>query len=227
MLYDCGAFLDRKMSDPNTILRRQLADYRYPDPKGLASPITWFEGLVGLEAPQDMVTDSANDLAALQSSVSGVQGKIQTYLQMAQGYDSASDATTRQKAAAVESEATGLNSSYLTVQSQIQLIAGLINDARNNPALSKDSARTIQNNVSALSDLIGQLLSNVKQLGNDVSALAHYAQAGPGVVQTLESTAINSVSTLTWIVGGSLAAYFLLPSFLPRLAGGLRRARKS
>ncbi len=92
---------------------------------------------------------------------------------------------------------------------------------------SKDQAGLLKAQADNLHDQVSALADGVKQLGKDTSSLLKDAGASPGVVQALENTVIGSVSTLTWIAGGSLAVYLLLPTFLPRLVGGLRKSARA
>lgn len=198
--------------------------YAAPVQAGLASPITWIEGVFGVEAPGDMVNDAATSMTSAIAPLNGVQTQIQTLLGQAQGYDGATDPTVQSKAQGCESEATGLLNVYSTLQSSAQGILTAIQAASADPNVTKATAAGLQSQVSTLSGQIQTFLKSVSQLQSDVTALIKYATAGPGVVQTLETAATSSISTLTWLVGGGLMAYFLLPSFLPRLAGGVRKS---
>jgi len=194
-------------------------------PRGLSSPITWVEGLLGIESPANMVTDAANSLNSAISPLTGAQTTIQSALGQAQGYDGATDPTVQSKAQGCESEATGLLNAYSTLQSSIQGTLNAIQTASQDPNVTKDTATALQGQVSTLSAQISTFMKGVSQLQSDVAALVKYATAGPGVVQTLETAATSSISTLTWLVGGGLMVYFLAPTFIPRLAGGIRKSR--
>ncbi len=217
MLYGVGATYDTKMSRPNALLRRDLA--------GLSSPLTWVEGLIGMESPQNILIDAQNEVNDSLNQIAGAQSSIQTMLAQAQGYDSSSDATVRGKASNVESEANGLVTAFMQIQQQAQAILSQIDSGQNNPALTKDQANAVKSSADAFSSQVSSFQKSIAQLSKDLQSLVGYATTGPGVLQTLESSAVNSVSTLTWILGGGLMVYFLAPSFLPRLARGFRSAK--
>ncbi len=198
-----------------------------PALSGLASPITWFEGLLGVESPANMVSDANTSMQSALTPLNGMQTTIQGLLTQAQGYDSSTDVTVQSKAQACEAEATGVLNNYSSLQSAAQGIINAIAAASQDPNVTKDTATNLQAQVSAFSSNVSTLQTAVKQLTSDVNALMKYAQSGPGVVQTLENTAVSSISTLTWILGGGALVYFLAPSFLPRLVGGIRKARTS
>jgi hypothetical protein len=195
-----------------------------PVQAGLASPLTWVEGVFGVEAPSDMVNDAANSMTSAIAPLSGVQTQIQSLLGQAQGYDGATDPTVQSKAQGCESEATGLLNVFSTLEASAQGILTAIQGAAGDPNVTKATAQGLQAQVSTLSGQIQTFLKGVSQLQSDVAALVKYATAGPGIAQTLETAATSSISTLTWIVGGGMMAYLLLPSFLPRIAGGVRKS---
>ncbi len=254
MLYSIGASYNPRMSQPDRTVSRGLAGlkglsfaYRLnqwgpkvgpamisantfsrgmtpPALRGLASPLTWLEGVFGVESAANMVNDAASSLTSALAPLNGLQTTIQTLLGQAQGYDGSNDTTVQAKAQACESEAAGLISSYSTIQTQAQALGTAIQTANADPNVTTTTAQGLKDAVAALTPNIQALVKGVSQLQSDVAALIKYAQAGPGVVQGIESAAVNSISTLTWIIGIGGLGYLLLPSFLPRISKGLGKA---
>lgn len=199
-----------------------------PGLSGLSGPVSWFEGLIGIESPADILTDAAGTMASVNDSISPAGTQIQTLLNQAQGYSGAQDATTQQKAQACQAEAAGLVSSLSTLQSAAATLVQQITTAQADTTTTQDVAQSLKDNASSLQTQVTAFVKGIAQLQSDVLALAKYAQSGPSAIQSIEnavgSTVESSISTLTWILGGSAVAYFLLPSLLPRLAGGVRKA---
>jgi hypothetical protein len=254
MIYGIGASWNPEMSQYNRDLKRGLADvkglsfaYRLntwgpkngpamlpantfrrgytPSVRGLAGPLTWVEGILGIEAPADILTDATNILNDINSQLNTAGTTIATLLNQAHGYDSVAAADVQSKAQACEAEAAGLQANLATLQTSSQNIATSITTLSG--TTDKVAAQTAKDAANNLSAQVSTFMNSVAQLQSDVSALVKYAQSGPGAVQTLENAAVSSISTLTWLVGGGLAVYFLLPSFLPRLASGIRKSRSS
>lgn len=193
---------------------------------GLSSPFTWLEGMLGIEAPIDMATDAGNTLNSAASSLTGATTQIKTLLAQAQGYDNATNPTIQAKAQACEAEAAGLNSSLATLQSSIAALGSAITAGQQNSAtLTKDQAQALKDQAATLANQVAAFLKGIMQLQSDVADLGKAAQSGPGVMATLEGAAVHSISTLTWILGGGALIYFLAPTFIPRMIGGLRKAR--
>ncbi len=252
MLYGIGATWNPAMSQYNRQLKRGLAGiqglnfaYRLNTwgpkngpamlpandfskgyiPAGLASPLTWLEGVLGVEAPADILTDATSILASVNASLSSAATTILGLLNQAQGYDSVTGADVQAKAQACEAEAAGLRANLGTLQTASQNLATQISTLAG--TTDKAQAQAAKDAANTLSDQVAVFLKGVDQLSSDVAALVKYAQTGPGAIQTLENAAVNSVSTLTWLVGGGLLVYFLAPTFIPRLVGGLRKSRSS
>ncbi len=195
--------------------------------RGLASPLTWIEGVFGVESPLNMVSDASNTVASVLNSLTGAGSAIAAYKAQAQGFDGNSDATVRGKASSVEGEADGLSQQIPIFQSTASDLQNQINIANTTPGLTQAQAGQVVSQANTLQSQVSTFMGQVSQLKSDANSITKLAVSGPGLVATLENTALNSVSTLTWIIGGSLAAYFLLPTFLPRMVGGMRRARRS
>lgn len=255
MLYGIGATWNPKLSRPSPTLQKGLAGikglsfaYRlntwgtshgppmipanaFPSalipaaPPALSSAFTWVEGIFGVEAPADMVTDANNALSSAVAPLTGAQTTIQTLLSQAQAYDSSSDQTIIAKAQACEAEAAGLINALQTLQTAAQNLQTQITAAAADPNVTKETAQGLKDAVSALNTQISTFASGIAQLTKDVKALQGQAQSGPGFVASLENKALGSVSTLTWLVGGGLMVYLLAPTFLPRMMSGIRKSR--
>lgn len=195
-----------------------------PALSGLKSFFTSVEGMMGIEAPADMVTDAQNSLNTSLTNMTGTLTTIQNLVSQAGGYSSSNDQNVLGKSNACQAEGAGLVSTYQTLQTAAQNLQTSITTAAANPSIDKPTAQGLKDAASAFSDQVSAFLSGVSQLQKDVSALQSAAQSGPGLTGALENTVASSVSTLTWIVGGGLMVYLLLPSFLPRLARGVRKA---
>jgi hypothetical protein len=254
MIYGIGASWNPEMSQYNRALKRGLADvkglsfaYRLntwgpkngpamrpantfpggytPAVRGLAGPLTWMEGILGIEAPADILTDATNILSDVNTQLTGAGTTITSLLNQAQGYDNVAAADVQSKAQACEAEAAGLQANLANLQTSSQNIATFITTLSG--TTDKNAAQAVKDAANNLSAQVSTFMKGISQLQSDVAALVKYAQSGPGAVQTLENAAVGSISTLTWVIGGSLAAYFLLPTFIPRLASGLRKSRSS
>ncbi len=254
-LYSIGASWNPNMSQYNRVFQRGLAgikglEFAYrlntwgpktgpamlpantfssayvPNRSGLSGPFSWIEGLVGMEAPQDILTDAQNALDSAVDPLMGAQVTVQTILSKAQAYDSVAEASVQAKAQAVEAEAAGLINTYMNLQSTAQGITNQIQGAKGDPNLSKEAAQHIKDQVSPLDSQISSFSKAVSNLQSHMTDLVKYAQSGPGLGQSLESAAVKSVSTLTWILGGGALIYFLGPTFLPRMAAGIRKTVK-
>jgi hypothetical protein len=190
-----------------------------PTPQGLASPITWLEGVFGVESPADMLTDAQNTIYNVNLKLTDAAIKISQLLGQAQGYDSVTSADVQAKAQACMSEAAGLQSNLVTLQQHSQVITTQISTS----PTDKPTAQAIKDAAAALSAQIPDLLNNIDQLSSHVNDLEKYAQSGPGAVQQFENAAIGSISTLTWLVGGGALVYLLAPTLLPRLVRGFAK----
>lgn len=193
-------------------------------PQGLSGPISWIEGLVGLESAPDMAQDASNTLTSVAASLSPAGTTIQTLIAQAQGYNGAQDPNVQAKAQAAQAEGSGLVSTLATLQTAYQALLTQVNLALQDPNVSKDAAQNLKTQASALEKQVSSLLDNIDEFTSHVNDLEKYAQAGPSVVQGLEGAAINSISTLTWLIGGGALVYFLAPTFVPRMIGGLRKS---
>lgn len=253
-LYSIGATWNPGMSEYNRDLKRGLAgikglnfSYRLntwgpktgpamipanafpggyvPTPQGLSSPLTWFQGVLGIESPEDMLADASSNLSEALNPLTGAQTVIQNILTKAQKYDNVTDATIQAKAQAVEAEAAGLVGTYGNLQVAAQGIINQIQAQKGSPTLTKEIAQSILDQVEPFSDQVAAFSKAVKQLSSNLNDLVKSAVSGPGIGQSLESAAISSVSTLTWILGGGALVYFLAPTFLPRMISGIRKSR--
>jgi gas vesicle protein len=251
-LYSIGATWNPEMSQYNRSIKRGLAGIRglnfayrlntwgpkngpamlpanafrssyVPTPQGLSSPLTWIEGVFGIESPQDMLTDAQNSLDGAIAPLNGAQTVVQNILSQAQAYDSVTDSRVQAKAQAVEAEAAGLVNIYQNLQSAAQAIINQITGAKGDPNTTKATAQSIKDQIPALKSQVSDFSDAVSTLQDHMAALVKYAQAGPGLGQTLESAAVGSISTLTWILGGGALIYFLAPTFLPRLIRGFSK----
>lgn len=198
-----------------------------PTPQGLSSPFTWFQGILGIESAADIVTDASNEMSDALGPLTGAQTTVQTILTQAQKYDSVTNAAVQAKAQAVEAQAAGLVGTYGNLQIAAQAILNQIQAAKDNPNVTKDQALLIKNQIPPFSDQVSAFTKSVSQLASNLNDLIKLANSGPGFGQSLESAAVKSVSTLTWILGGGALVYFLAPTFLPRMASGIRRSIKS
>lgn len=192
---------------------------------GLSSPLTWIEGVFGIESPANILNDAAGIISGIASSLTGAQTAIQNLAAQAHGFDGSSDTATLSKAQACEAEAAGLLSNLQNLQSAAQGLSNQITAAQGISSTDQPTAQALKDQASVLKSQVSTFTSGMNQLASDVAALVKYSQSGPGVVQTLENTAVSSISKLTWLVGGGLMIYFLAPTFIPRLAGGIRKAR--
>lgn len=190
---------------------------------GIASPITWLEGALGIEAPTDILADASSTLSNVNTSLATAASTITALLNQAQSYDSVTGADVQSKAQACQAQAAGLQTNLGTLQISSQNISTQISTLSG--TTDKVAAQSAKDAASALSDQVSTFLQGVAGLSTSVAALVKYAQNGPGAVQTLEDAAVSSVSTLTWILGGGALVYFLAPTFLPRMMSGIRKAR--
>lgn len=197
-----------------------------PTPQGLASPLTWMEGVLGIESAANILLDAQSSLTNSGQTLTNLSSQVQTLLNTAQGYESSTDATIQAKAQACQSEAAGLTANISTVQTSVQNLETNVTTAQANTNEAQADAQVLKDQASAIATQVSTLSSGVSQLASDVASLQKSAQSGPSITQALEGTVASSVSTLTWIVGGGLMIYLLAPTFIPRLAGGIRKARK-
>jgi hypothetical protein len=197
---------------------------RPPALSGLASPFSWFTGMLGIESASGMIADAGDNLNDAISKLSGTLTSIQTLLTQAQGYNGSSDQAVLGKAQACEAEAAGLVGTFQHLQTASADLQSQITPAAADPNLTKETAQNLKNAVASYSDQVDSYLAGIKQLTKDVADLKGTAQSGPGVTGYVENLVSGSVSKLTWIVGGGLMVYFLAPTFIPRLARGLRKA---
>lgn len=196
-----------------------------PPAQGLSSPLTWMQGVLGIESPQDMVKDAQDDLSSALDPLTGAQVTVQTILTQAQKYDNVTDATIQAKAQAVEANASGLVGTYGNLQSAAQAIINQIQAAIGNPNTTKDDAQNIKDQVPPFAANVKTFMKAVDTLQSSLNDLIKAAASGPGAVQVLENAAVSSLSTLTWILGGGALVYFLAPTFLPRMISGIRKSR--
>jgi len=190
----------------------------------LSSAFTWVEGVFGIESPQDMATDAQNTLQDAITTMQGSLTAIQTLVNQAQAYNASSDQAVLGKAQASLAEGAGLVANFQTLQTASDGLQAQIISAIQDPNLTKDTAQALKNAASTFASQVDTYLAGIKQFSKDVSALSGAAQSGPGVTGFVENLVSSSTSKLTWIVGGGLMIYLLAPTFIPRLAHGLRKA---
>ncbi len=193
-------------------------------PPALSSAFTWVEGVFGIEAPADMATDAMNTLNSANGQLTGTLTTIQTLVNQAQGYSSSSDQTVLGKAQACLAEGAGLVSNYQTLQGASGSLQTQITTAQADPNLTKDTAQSLKDAASTYATQVSTFMSGINQLTKDVSALSGAAQSGPGVTGFVENLVSSSTSKLTYLIGGGLLIYFLAPTFIPRLARGIKKA---
>lgn len=239
-LYSIGASWNPKMSQYNRSIKRGLTGihglsfaYRLNQwgpkvgppmlPGNLAGPITWIEGVFGFASPADILSGAKDTLTTDLNSFSTALTQIQNYLTQIQAYDGSAKIDIQTRAQALEAQASGLAGTINNLQTTGGVLLGNVTTAQADSTTSKDAATALKTQVDGYDTQVQAAADAIKQLGKDTASLLKDAGASPGVVAAIENTVLGSVSTLTWILGGSLAAYFLLPSFLPRLAGGLRK----
>ena len=241
MLYDIGASWNPDMSQYNRKLKRNLAGVKGLDfayrlnqwgpkvgppmiPANLASPLTWVQSLLGLESTSDLLDSAAQIISDNLNKLPSTLTLLQSYLSQVQAYDKNSNPVMSSRAQALQSQASGLagaTNNWTTMGTQL---AGKVYSAKTDPNTTKDEASDLKAQAQSYSDQIDAMNSQIKELGSDVAKFLDDAGASPSIVQAIQNSVLGSVSTLTWIVGGSLAAYFLLPTFLPRLAGGIKKS---
>lgn len=229
------------MSEPNREIRRGLADiqglsfaYRLNQwgpkvgppmiPANLASPLTWVQGLLGLESTADLLESASKIVSDNLNKLPATLTLLQSYLSQIQAYDKNKNPALTQRAQALQSQTTGLagaTNNWTTMGTQL---AGKIYSAKTDSSTTKEEAADIKAQAQSFSDQIDDMNDQIKELGKDVAKFLDDAGASPSVVQAIQNSVLGSVNTITWIVGGSLAAYFLLPTFLPRLVGGIRKS---
>lgn len=242
-LYDMGASWNPKMSQFNRQIQRNLASvgglsfaYRLNQwgpkvgppmiPANLAAPFGfgWIEDILGVGNPKDIIASAKADLSSDLNTLPGLLSQIQAYLTQIQAYHSVSKLEIKNRAQSLSAHATGLAGSANNYQIIGQQLLGKIVTAQADTALTHDEAAAFKVQTQDFHSQIGALVDAIKSLGRETVSLLKDAGASSSLVNSISNTVAGSVNTLTWIVGGSLAAYFLLPTFLPRLAGGVRKA---
>lgn len=243
MIYSIGASYNPDMSRYSRNLKRNLADISFayklntwgptPGPSmipannfssGLAGPFTWIEGLLGLASPQDIAKNAQDILDEAVSPLSSLQAKIQNIRGQASTYQNVTNAGVQAKAQAVVAQATGLVNTYQNIQNASDQLTFTLLGVLSDPALTKSQAQELVTQAEGLAGQVSSLERNTDSLEKNFKDLVHYANSGPGLGESLESAAVASISTLTWIVGGGLLVYFLAPSFIPRLIKGVRKS---
>lgn len=196
----------------------------------LASPVTWVEGIFGLESAADMLNDAATTVADINQNLNPAGTKIQTLLSQAQGYNGAQNASIQSKAQSAQAHAAGLIANLSTLQAASSDLSVQLLSAKADANTTKDIGGAFKEQADALSTQVDTFLDGVSSLDSEVKALVKYAQSGPSALESIESSigasVTSSVSTLTWLVGGGALVYFLAPTFIPRLVGGIRKARR-
>lgn len=195
-------------------------------PQGLSGPLTWLESLVGLESAEDMVKDASDSLEETASEISPLSSRIQTLLVQAQNYEHATDASVQAKSQAAQAQGAGLTAALSNFQSSYATLLTQVSLAANDASISKDAAKALKDKAALLEKQVSDLSDSVDDFDSNVQDLIKYAQSGPSVTQSLENTAAKSVNTLTWLVGGGALVYFLAPTFIPRMASGIRKAAR-
>lgn len=240
-LYSIGASWDPGMSRYNRGVKRSLAGidglsfaYRLNTwgpkqgppmiPANLASPLSWVEGVFGIQSASSILSDANDQVTADMAKLSSTLTTIQALLTQIQAYDNSSQSIIATRSQALQAQATGLAGNANDWSTLGQTVLGAILAAQADPALSKDQATLIKGQADNIHDQVSALADGVKKLGKDTASLLKDAGASPGMIQAIEDKLVGSVSTITWIAGGSLAIYLLLPTFLPRLVGGIRKS---
>lgn len=195
-----------------------------PTPQGLSSPLTWLEGVFGMESVANMLADCQSALDDALDPLTGAQTTVQNVLSQAQSYESVTSAAIQAKAQAVQAEAAGLVNTYQNLQTAAQAITDHLTAAKADPSTTKDTATAIKGQISAFRDQVSAFSKSVSALQDHLNDLVKSAASGPSLGQSLESAAVGSVSTLTWILGGGALVYFLAPTFLPRMVSGIRKS---
>lgn len=251
-LYTMGASWNPDMSQYNRQIKRQLSgvgglsfSYRLNRfgpkvgppmiPANLAldltsplsvfsAPITAVESFFGMQNPQTILQaaydEVNNDVKALPATLS----KLQSYLTQLQAYDSNSSSTIVNQVQALEQQVTGLVNVAEGWQTLGGTVLGKISTAQSDPTTTKDQANDLKYQADAFHDQINTMNNQISDAASAIVSFLKSVGASPSAIQAVENTLISSVGTLTWIIGGSLVAYFLLPTFLPRLAGGIRKS---
>lgn len=218
MLYDVGALPTPRLSRPNYGLRRDLA--------GLSGPVDALEDLFGLRSVSDILTVSASDMQSITAKLADAQIKTQIASDTAKSYVSSSNSVVAQKAGACVAQANGITLAYSTLKNQATTLINTLSNMSANSSTTKDQAYAFQPQIDSFESQVDYFIKTVSALTDNVSDLVKYATKGPSSLESLENTAGKSISVLTWIAGGSLAVYFLAPTFIPRLIKGVRSARK-
>lgn len=240
------------MSQPNFSLKRQLSGtstirglnfaYRLNQwgpkvgpsliaandyPKGLtgvSGPITYIESLFGIESAQDTLNDAQERLDSSSQILNILATPIGTAQAQAQAYNSSSDQATLAKSQALQAHIAGLSATLENLKTAWQNIQTTVTALNGGPALDKTSAQTLKDQAGQLLDSAQALKDQVDALPKAVSDITSTASSGPGVTGYIENLVSSNVSKLTWILGGAAAVYFLAPTFIPRMARGLKKA---
>lgn len=197
-------------------------------PTNLGSPLTWIEGVLGLESVNDILIGAKNTLSDASSSLAPLSTKIQTLVGEAAQYKNSTDATIQSRSQALQSQGAGLIATLSTLQNALSKLLLQIQNAQVDTSTSKDMAKMLREGSENLLDQVNDFSNAIDKLADGLDDLQKDAQKGPSSIQNaLISSVTGSVSTLTWIIGGSLAVYVLAPSLLPRLMGGFKKGLRS
>lgn len=194
--------------------------------RGLAGPLNWIEGVLGVESAPNILSDAYDMLTSAGNDFAGSDTTIHGYLTQAQSYAASPDSATQVKSAAVQAEAVGAANVFTSLQSAYLGIMSQITGAQTNSSTTQQQALGIFAQVKAFQVSVSAFKSTVSHLSDDVSALVKFATTGPGLAATLENSAVHSISTLTWLLGSGLLVYFMAPTFIPRIVRGLSNAGK-
>lgn len=197
-------------------------------PSGLGSPVSWMLEKLGLTSTGDLLKDALTVLNGASDTLAPLSTKIVTFLTQARSYASSTDAGIQAKSQAAQNKGAGLTASLSTLQSSLSHLITTVKNAQYDASTSKDVAQDLKENADAFADQVSDFAGAVDSFESDVKNLQKTAASGPSSIQNaLIGSVTHSVSTLTWIAGGAAAVYFLAPSLIPRLIGGIKKGIRS
>lgn len=241
MLYSIGASYNTQMSQPNNSIRRSLAgvdglsfQYRLNQwgpkvgppmiPANIAGFTDWIVDLVAGKSPAETLKSASDTLKTDLAKLPGSIHQLTNLLTQLNPYNGSPKLNIKNRAQALAAQATGLAGVVQNWQTTGEMLAGEIYTAQSAPSVSDGTAKNLFEQTASAHSQMATLFDSIQKLGSDVVDLLKDAGASSSVVESVQNTISSSVSTLTWIVGGSLMAYLLLPTFLPRVAGGIRKS---
>lgn len=197
-------------------------------PEHLGSPLTWIEGVLGIESVPDLLKGAKTTLQDASSRLAPLSLKLQNVMTEAAQYKNATESAIQNRAQALQAQGAGLIASLSTLQNALAKLLTQIQNAQIDTTVSKDTARLLRESSENLLDQVSAFEDSLERLEDGLVSLQKSAQAGPSSIQNaLISSVTGSVSTLTWIIGGSLAFYVLGPTLLPRLIGGVKKGLRA